>query len=431
MIEQKTILILGGGISGLSLAYYLSRSGSFKVDLIEKQDRLGGWIDSEEIAGFFFEKGPRIFRGSKSGALLSLVKEIGMENEMIQANTSASSRFFWIDGKLHKIPKLSWDLIKGVVRELRVKPVEEDESVWDFACRRFNPTVAAHVFDPMMVGIYGGGIKEASIESCFPRFKQWERDHGSVIKGALKSKRSSSPVMISFRRGMKSVIKRLEEITPVEIHREEEVISIDYKDDRWAVQTTKSNYVADYLFSALPCQVIGKLLVPELMKIPLRGATVVNLGYDKDVIRKKGFGYLVSSTEESEIMGAIFDSVTFPQLNRGGHESRITVMLRPDNISDEQAHDLAIRGLKSHLKMTHHPIVSLVTKAYHAFPQLKVGHFQRMQEIERRMKEKHPTLYLAGNYLYGVGVSDCIERAKSVSANFLNDVESWSKSSGV
>src|ERR1700686_995310 len=90
IMQKKRILILGGGISGLTLAYYLAkRKDLFDIQLIEKSERLGGWIDSDNSTGFFFEKGPRVFRGSKSKEFLSLSSEIGMDKEMIPCNPDA------------------------------------------------------------------------------------------------------------------------------------------------------------------------------------------------------------------------------------------------------------------------------------------------------------------------------------------------------
>jgi protoporphyrinogen/coproporphyrinogen III oxidase len=423
-MQKKRILILGGGISGLTLAYYLSRKKDlFDIHLIEQSNRMGGWIDSDATTGFFFEKGPRIFPGSRSAAFLSLAKDIGMENELIESNPDGHGRYLWKNGKLRKVPMLSWGLVQGLMRDLRVKPsLEEDESVWDFACRRFNEKVAADFFDPMVVGIYGGGVREASMKSCFPRFWKWEQEHGSVIRGVFKSPRHKGPRMFSFRRGLKSVIQKLEEVTPVHFHREEKVIELKALENGFEVKTSEGHYTADYVFSALPCHAIGKLLIPQLLNVPMRGTTIVNLGYHQKVLKKNGFGYLVGSGEGDEVLGVIFDSVAFPQFNHGSQETRLTVMLKSDDLSDGEARDLALKALKNHLGISHPPTVSNVTRAPKVFPQMNVGHDKMMKNLEETMRQKYPRLQLVGNYLQGVGVNDCIERAKSVSENFLREV---------
>jgi len=417
-MQKKRILILGGGISGLTTAYYLAkRSDLFDIHLIEKSERLGGWIDSDHSTRFFFEKGPRVFRGSRSKEFLELAAEIGMDKEMIPCNPDAKSRFIWSGGKLRKMPVLSLGLFKGVLRDLVTKPKREDESVWDFACRRFNLQVAQDVFDPMVTGIYGGSAKEISVKLGLPTFKELEERHGSVIKGLLKSPRFDGPRLFSFQRGVKSFIKRLEERTPVHFHTGEEVTAIKQNQ----VMTSKGSYEADYIFSALPSHLIGRLLFPELLQIPLHGTTLVHVGYHKNVLHKNGFGYLVAPQENDAVLGVVFDSNAFPQFNRSENETRLTVMLKKDDLSDAEARDLALKGLKKHLKIKDHPDVSLVLRAPKVFPQLRLGHEKILNEVEAVRKEKVPQLRLVGNYFYGVGVNDCIARAKSVSDIFLSE----------
>src|SRR5262249_19555917 len=143
------------------------------------------------------------------------------------------------------------------------------------------------------------------------------------------------------------------------------------------------------------------------------------LGYTQRVIRKKGFGYLVASQENEELMGVIFDSNSFTEFNRTPEETRLTVLLKREDLSDNEARDIAIRSLKKHLQITETPAVSMVARAPGVFPQLRVGHAKKVEAIESMVREKYPNLHLVGNYLYGVGVSDCISRAQSVAENFL------------
>jgi oxygen-dependent protoporphyrinogen oxidase len=425
-MPKETIIILGGGISGLTLAYDLAKyQERYQIRLIEKSDHLGGWIDTDTSTGFFFEKGPRVFRGSKSPHLLALTKEIGLHSELIESKKEGQGLNLLIDGKMRKIPILSWELIIGLIKEWRTPPLKDvDESVWDFACRRFNPTLAYHMFDPLVIGIYGGDMRELSARSCFPQFKQWEEEHGSILKGMFKRERYKGPVMFGFQRGMKSVIQRLQERTAIPFHLGEEVIAITPKGKGFIVKTSKGVYEADHLFSALPPNVIGKLLIPELAHLKMEGTTIVNLGYSKNVLKKKGFGYLVSSKEKEDVLGVIYNSNTFPQYNKFPGETRLTVKLKDDDISDSEARSLSLKALSKHLGITATPDVSIVIRAPQVFPQFLVGHHGRMQKLERELEKRHPRLKLVGNYLYGVGVNSCIERARSVSESFLTAKES-------
>lgn len=420
-MPKPTIIILGGGISGLTLAYELAKhKDRFQIRLIERSDHLGGWIDTDISTGFFFEKGPRVFRGSRSPHFLALTQEIGLHSEMIESDKNGQGRYLWLDGKLRHIPILSWDLLKGLLKDLRTPALKEgDESVWDFACRRFNPTVAEHFFDPLVVGIYGGNIKELSVRSCFPLYKSFEDQHGSLLKGLLKRPRFHGPFMFGFQRGMKSIVQRLQEQAPIPYHLEEEVVALIPKEKGFEVKTSKGVYQTDYVFSALPAPIIGKLLIPELTQLIMHGTSIVNLGYRKKILKKKGFGYLVSSKEDDEVLGVVFNSNTFPQYNRFPEETRLTVKLKSATLSDGEARSLALKALSQHLGITEQPDVSIVIRAPQVFPQFLVGHQSRMQTLEQEVERKFPHLKLVGNYLYGVGINDCIARSQSVAKGFL------------
>lgn len=423
-MSKKAIIILGGGISGLTLAYELAKHREdFHIRLIEKSNHLGGWVDTDSSTGFFFEKGPRVFRGSRSPHFLSLTQEIGLHPEMVESSKNGQTRYLWMDGKLHRIPILSWGLVQGVFKDLKTPPLkEDDESVWDFACRRFNTTVAEHFFDPLGVGIYGGDIKTLSAKSCFPLYKSLENQHGSLIKGLIKRPRFHGPFMFGFQRGMKSVVQRLQEKTPIPFHLDEEVVAVIPKGEGFEVKTSQTTYYADYLFSALPAHIIGKLLIPELCQLSMQGTTIVNLGYRKNVLKKKGFGYLVSSKEDDEVRGVVFNSNTFPQYNRFSEETRLTVKLRSATLSDGESRSLSLKALSKHLGITAQPDVSMVIHAPNVFPQFRVGHGAWMQNLEQELQHRYPTLKLVGNYLYGVGVNDCIARSQSVAENFIKSV---------
>ncbi len=421
-MPKETIIILGGGISGLTVAYELAKhQDRFQIRLIEQSDHLGGWIDTDTSTGFFFEKGPRVFRGSRSPQFLALVKEIGLYGELIESRREGQSRYLWKEGKLRRLPMVSWGLLKGIFNDLRSPSWgKEDESVWDFACRRFNQKVAETVFDPMITGIFGGDSKKLSVRSCLPLYKKLEEEHGSIVKGLLKQERFKGPLMFGFQRGMKSVIQRLQERTSIPFHLGEEVVSIVPKGKKFEVKTSKMSYEANYLFSALPAHVIGKLLIPELAHLPSEGTTIVNLGYKNNVLNQKGFGYLVSTQEKEDVLGVIFNSNAFPQNNRFPKETRLTVKLKNVSMSESEARTLALKGVAKHLGITEKPEVSMVLRAPNVFPQFLVGHHQRMQTLEEELSKRHPTLRLVGNYLYGVGVNDCIARARSVAESFLS-----------
>jgi len=421
-MEKKKILILGAGISGLSLAYYLSQSNRYEVAVLEKSLRPGGWADTDTSTGYFFENGPRTFLAAKSLSLLTLAKEIGLEQEIVASEKDARGRWLWIDGELKKVPIWSLAFIKALLTEWLVpRSILSDETVWDFACRRFNSTVAHHLFDPMCIGIHAGDMHELSIRCCFPGFKLWEEKFGSLTKGFFKTPRTRGPYLIGFRKGVSSFVTTLAQKIQGKMLYDQEVQRLSFLDDKVEAKTQHGLFQADVCFSALPCQVLGNLLSqPELLNIKLTGTTVVNFGYPQNVLNRKGFGYIVSSQENDEVLGVVFNSNAFPQHSQREGETRLTVKLRRTDLSDAEAVEIALSALKKHLGIYSAPQVATVVKAKEAFPQMKVGYRDWIGSIEEKLEQNFPRLKLVGNYLSGVGVNDCIARAKSVSDTFLS-----------
>lgn len=421
-MEKKKILILGAGISGLSLAYYLSQSNRYEITVLEKSLRPGGWADTDASTGYLFENGPRTFLASKALSLLSLVKEIGFEQEVIASEKEAAGRWLWINGELKKAPIWSLAFLKALLTEWMVpRSILSDETVWDFACRRFNPTVAHHVFDPMCIGIHAGDMHELSMRCCFPGLKSWEEKFGSLTKGFFKTPKPKGPHLVGFRKGMSSFITALAQKIQGKILYDQEVQRLSFFDHKVDVQTKRSLFQADHCFSALPCQVVGNLLnQPELLNIKLTGTTVVNFGYPQNVLNRKGFGYIVSSQENDGVLGVIFNSNVFPQHNQREGETRLTVKLRCAELSEAEAIEMALVTLKKHLGIYAPPQAAAVVQAKEAFPQMKLGYCDWIEALEKKLEQNFPRLKLVGNYLSGVGVNDCIARAKSVSDIFLS-----------
>ncbi|MGR3911814.1 MAG: protoporphyrinogen oxidase [Candidatus Rhabdochlamydia sp.] len=420
-MPKPTIIILGGGISGLTLAYtLLPYMHLFNLHLIEKEETVGGWMRTDHSTGFFFEKGPRVFRKDRSHHLLSLIHQLGLSEEVIPVSSQGRKRYVWNGGRLKKMPQLSWSLIKGIFRDLREPPsCGQDESVWDFACRRFNAEVAREVFDPVVTGIYGGDSKHLSFQSCFPLYARLERKYGSLIKGMIKERSSFNADLFGLKRGTESLINQLKMKLTSYLHLQEEVLAITEIGDQFEIKTSQGVYIADHLFSALPPQVIGKLLIPELCQIALKGVVAVHLGYHKKILHQEGFGYLTRMSSQEEAMGVIFDSNAFLEHNRTEEETRLTVKLKDETLSDEEAVASALRVIHKHLKIKATPDKILITRAEGVFPQLHVGYSTWIQEVLHLMQQRSPYCTLSGNYLEGVSVNDCIAYSQKMALQYL------------
>ncbi len=435
------MMILGAGISGLSLSWHLKkRFPSAQITILEKTERAGGWLHTDHTTGFHFEKGARTFLVSKSKSLLELIQELGLTKELIWSEMKTLPRFLWLDKHLEKMPinpiqmlfsPVTKGLIPALLTEWTKTPNLEDETVWDFVSRRLNPDVARQLFDPMVMGIFGGDSREISVKACFPILKEWEARYGSITRGFLASRKikpeeSFLPrsAIFSFQSGTKTLIEKLSQ--HVAIQYQTEIQKLTRHNGIWSVHTTQGTLEADYVFSALPVLETATLFEPfepdvskELFQMKHSGVAIVNVAYKKSVLPVKGFGYLTQSAAQEDVLGVIFDSCIFPCQNQEVMETRLTIKLKERNLTEEEYIGMALKGIQKHLGITATPDAISFKRAVNAIPQYKVGHVEKIAALDAAFQKNVPNADLVGNYFSGVAVNHCVARSKLVAERVM------------
>ena len=429
-MEKKRILILGAGVSGLSAAWQLSKkakkSSLYECTLLEKNVRPGGWMGSENREGFLVENGPRVFKTSRNAELLEIARDLSFFSSILPSSPSANSRYLWLDGKLQKMPSGLLSLFFSLLKELFVPPVYEDETIWDFACRRFGRIVAERFFDPLVLGIYAGDIKKLSIDSCFSLLKMWEREKGSVVRGALislfKKSKKTLPFkssLFSFKEGSGSFIQKWISHIPFSIHLGEEIHSLQRKNGLWEAHSHNKMWEGDEVVLALPAFVVAELLKKEapctsdvLRSIPYEDITTLQIGWKGKVLPFSAFGYLVPTIEKESILGVLFDSEMFEK-----NYTLITIMIRGVFHREEELQEIAKHVMLDHLKISQEPSLFFYKKMPKAIPQYVLGHQEKRDSLLSSLRQETQNLHLVGNYLAGVSVNDSIKQAKKVIDN--------------
>uniref|UniRef100_H3GWV5 Protoporphyrinogen oxidase n=1 Tax=Phytophthora ramorum TaxID=164328 RepID=H3GWV5_PHYRM len=386
-MAARDVVVLGGGISGLTLAYFLRQAlpkaaaDATRIRVLDAGPVPGGWVHTAKRDGFLFEEGPRGFRPSRNGAeMLRLVEQLQLQSRMQAVDPAAHARFILRHGKVEKVPgslleALRWPLSLPVARaalhELFVKPgTAEDESVYQFMARRFSPLVAERLLDPVASGIFGGDIRKLSMRSCFAMLVDMERKHGSVVKGMLfggtgddtlldgtnKSdfvKKHDKSVSVSFTDGMSTLMDALADsiendpmaelqlntkVTRLAVHGLDNASS---KAPSFVVESkdpTSGEYrepiKASHVFSTIPACYLAPAvkdtapgLAEALSEIKFVDMGMVHVGYNDKVLSTEGFGYLIPTAEREKILGVVFDSNTFPVQNAEGKtQTRLSVM---------------------------------------------------------------------------------------------------------
>lgn len=404
---MKHVVILGAGISGLAIAWFLQKKG-FRVTLVEKEERVGGWIQTIEKEDFLFELGPRGFRENEK--TLSLVRELSIENELLEAAETSKRRFLYLDGKLCRLSPffvLKRAGFFSLFREGSVKDVDR-ETVADYFLRHFPRALLDDVIDPFISGIYAGDPHELSLGASLPFLKL------PFIKGLFAKKRK----LLSFRSGVEALPKALSEKLRekgADIHLASPVTAIKKENSFFTITIPTQRIEADFLISTLPPKTLAKLLSMELPEISCASLATVNLGYRAPLLRQPGYGYLIPSKERESILGVTWDSHIFPTCSPKD-STRLCVLIGgrrfPEivNLSEKKILEIALNGLQKHLGIEQNPDISLVHVARDALPQYTVGHLAKIQKME---KELFP-IRLAGHHYYGVGINECLNHAATV-----------------
>lgn len=379
------IAILGAGISGLSCAYYLKKRYGNAIDLtlLEKENRIGGLIQTRNIGGFLFEGGPRSIRVQDGEATLELIHELGLADQLI--SVSSKNRYLLHNGKLEKmfsIPLLK-GILPGILNDLFASKKDVgDESVHSFFSRQFSPLIADRFIDPLMKGIYAGDSKQLSIKACFPSLTH----HRSLILGNLFKKKKRG--IVTLKGGMEQLIRKLGQNQNIQFVK--------------ATAQTLKEY--DAVISTLPAYALAELF-PEsrfqtlLNSIPFSTVGVVHLGYHKQVNPYQGFGYLIPSSEKEKVLGVIFE------------QNGLTVMIGGHH---ENLEEIAKDAVKRHLGISDEPAICFSHTASRAIPQYPIGFLSLLEEINKE-KENYPNLFLLGTSFHGVSVNKAIEAAKNLS----------------
>lgn len=453
----KNILIIGGGITGLSTAYYLKEKIKenklpYNIKLVESSDRLGGKIKTLKKDGFIIERGPDSFL-SRKPSTLDLIKSLGMEDELISNSTGQA--YVLVDNKLHKIPMGSFmgipiqmkpfimsglvspagKLRTGLEKIKRKSPAKKDQSLGMFFRNRFGDEIVENLIEPLLGGIYSGDLDKMSLMATFPNFYELEQKYGSLIKGlkattpkplTKKERKNRTGVFLALKNGFESLVDELsDQFDENEIKLNSAVDHIEKKDDYYNVLFHDGSvYQADSIIVATPHDMLPKIFsqysfFDHFNQMPQNSVANVALAFDKKAIRKDldGTGYVVSRNSDFRITACTW---THKKWSHAAPKDKILLRSyvgRPDDqevvdLSDEEITEIVLNDLNKTIKITEKPLFTVVTRYKNKMPQYTIGHADRLRETKAEMISSLPGVYLAGSSFSGVAVPDCIKQGE-------------------
>jgi oxygen-dependent protoporphyrinogen oxidase len=440
--------IIGAGISGLATAQaILVQDPNAEVVVLEAAAHTGGKILTEITAeGFLCEWGVNAFL-DKSPRTLELCKEIGLTP--VPADVSAKKRYVFSQGELHQLPEKPPQFLASkllsVPGRLRVmgevftrKTDRADETLEQFGTRHLGREAFEKLIDPMASGVFAGDARTMSLKSCFPRIHEIDSEYGSLIRGLIKLQREArrsgkkdtpgpgpGGILTSFKGGMSVLTDTLTAGLGSRVRVNAPVQGISRNGGLYTLHLEDgSSEDFDALVLATPAYAQAKMLrdmapgISELVGgIQYPALAVVCLGYSKEKAGSclDGFGFLVPSRENRDILGTVVDSNIFPDrappgsvlfrsMVGGARKSQLA------GLPDEQLLDLVRSNLKDILGLSAEPDFASIYRHEKAIPQYLVGHADRLAAIDRQL-ETFPGLVMTGNAFRGVSLNDCVLNA--------------------
>lgn len=469
MDKTYRVVVIGGGISGLSSAhriYELSAKSGCNIDVIvlERSGRLGGVVSSEVTDNLILEGGPDSFITTKPWAL-DLCLRLGMESRLIETNDEIRRVLVARRDRLWTMPEgfsfaptrlapFVFSPLFSFLGKLRMsldlvlprRKSKEDESVESFFTRRLGTEAFNLIVQPLVSGIYGTSPENLSVRAALPHFVDMEEKHRSLIIAMRKATQSRKRIknkdnatrynqFVSFRGGMRELVDALSSSLPEGvIQLNKSVTRIEPIGNTWQISTNNNGSInADGVVIAIPAihaadliKGFDPLLGEYLSQIKYASSIVVNLLYNRENISEplNAVGFVVPRTEGLPITACSFSNLKFT-----GRAPTETLLLRcfmgeakNNEIyykDDSWLCDATHNKLSVLLGITSEPLFSMVKRNPESMPQYTVGHLERIAKISKRA-ERYPGMELAGNAYKGVGIPDCVRSGEEAAEKLFN-----------
>jgi oxygen-dependent protoporphyrinogen oxidase len=471
MPDPRKVVVIGGGIAGLSAAHAaLVRAREtgvqVTVTLLERSGRFGGNLLTERDSGYVLDAGADSWVVTKPEAS-ALARELGLEGQLVTTNPDHRRYYIAWGDRLHAVPE---GLVLGV--PTRVAPLvktslfswggklrmgleplvkrrawggDDDEAIGDFATRRLGREAAERLVAPLLGGISGGDPGDISVRASFPQLVAMEREHGSLVRGMLAARKArlaaaktagskshgagkEPSAFVSLRDGVgalpEALVARLQK-DGAALRSKTVVLAVERRGARWLVRLEGGEHLdADAVLLAVPGHDAARLLggldggvTESLSKIAYGSTATVFLGYRRaDVAHPlDGVGFVVPRASGRPILAGTWVSSKWDHRAPEGH-----VLLRAFfggewgkgvlAESDDGLVAIARAQLGALMGLDAEPQMTRVFRFAGGSAQMKVGHLAMMRGVRETLARVAPGLRIAGGGYDGVGIPDCVRQ---------------------
>ncbi len=446
MKAKPSIVVIGGGISGLATAWWL-RKASLDVTVLERESEPGGTMRTIHDRGWLVETGPNSALET-TPLFKTLFEDLGLAQEVIYAGDVGNNRYILRDGALHPLPMTppaflksdlwSWPGKLRLLMEPFVGRAPEEETIAEFVERRLGREFLDYAINPFVAGVYAGDPEQLSVRAAFPKLYALEAKYGGLIRGQIQGARErrnraetakDRARMFALKGGMQIFPEALAKalapnvLTGARVRRILPVRKNGHT--TYEISGTKKqkkfSLKADAIITAVPSFVAAEFISPmsEALAQSLRDlyyppVVEVFLGFKSSDLGRPldGFGFLVPAMERRKILGTIWSSSLFPDRAPAGHAALTTFVggsRQPEltNESDAALVEMVTQELSSIMGVRGKPVYRRINRWARAIPQYRLGHISIISRIEE-FERQHAGFFVSGNFRGGISVGDCV-----------------------
>jgi protoporphyrinogen/coproporphyrinogen III oxidase len=458
---MKTVLIIGGGVTGLSAMHELHKwkkenQSDLRLILVEALPELGGKIRTVKEDGFVMEAGADSIVARKAIGM-SFIEELGLEDEVVYNDVGSS--FIYSCGELKPIPTDSVFGIPASVESLakstlvsaegKVEALKDfyttnskftkNDSIGTFLEYFFGKELVEKQIAPVLSGVYSGELSDLTIASTLPYLIDYKEKHGSIIKGLEANKNKflggGEKKFFSFKKGLISLIEAYEKkLGDVEIYKNTKVSSVERIGSRYQVVLANRELIeSDYVIFSIPHTAAEGLLSDQELKNEfshLKNSSLISIYFGYDVpdeqLPANGTGFITASSDELACNASTWTSRKWKHTSLTGnllvrlfYKSSHPTFEGLKEMREEELRQVAMKDISMSLGITAEPVVSEITKWTDSMPNYLITHPNTVRALETKLKESYPGILLAGCSYYGVGIPDCIENGVNTARKII------------
>ncbi|KFM99783.1 protoporphyrinogen oxidase [Bacillus clarus] len=466
---MKTVVVVGGGITGLSTMYYLEKlKKDYNMDLnlilVEKKEYLGGKIHSVKENDFIMESGADSIV-ARNEHVMPFIKELNLEEEIVYNETGIS--YIYSNNTLHPIPT---DTVFGIPTSVeslfnstlvstkgkiialkdfitKNKEFTKDTSLAVFLESFLGKELVEKQISPVLSGVYSGKLNELTMASTLPYLLEYKNKYGSIIKGFEVNKKqfqvAGNKKFLSFKSGLSTIIDRIEELlTDTVIKKGVITTGISKENDKYEISFANHKTIkADYVILAAPHDIAQTLLHSnelnnDFNKFKNSSLISVYLGFEisDQQLPTDGTGFIVSENSDLHCDACTWTSRKWKHtsskrnlLVRMFYKSSNPVYETIKHYSEGELVRVALYDIEKSLGIKGDPEVIEVTNWNDLMPNYHLEHNKAVQSLQNQLSVMYPNVYVAGASYYGVGIGACIGNGKHTANEIISTLNNQNK----